>query len=78
MSISERKYKIIEQLLKVEEEETLYQIEDLLNKDSEDEWGGIPPIVQKLILKGIEQSEAGLGIPHEEVMARIKQKYNIS
>jgi hypothetical protein len=78
MNASERKYKIIEQLLKVEEEATLYQIENILNKESDDGWGDIPPIIQKLIEKGIQQSEAGLGIPHEQAMAKIKEKYNLS
>ncbi|SDX68597.1 hypothetical protein [Flavobacterium degerlachei] len=76
MNSSERKYKIIEQLLKVEEESTLYQIENILNEG--DGWDEIPPIVQKLIEKAIEQSDAGVGIPHEQVMSEIKKKYNFS
>jgi predicted transcriptional regulator len=78
MNTSERKYKIIEQLLKVEEESTLYQIEGILNKESNEEWDKLPLIVQQLIDKGIEQSEAGLGVPHEQVMEKIRKKYNFS
>lgn len=76
MNASERKYKIIEQLLKVKEEATLYQIENILNED--DGWDNIPPTVQKLIEKAIQQSDAGLGVPHEQVMEKIKKKYNFS
>jgi hypothetical protein len=74
MNTSERKYKIIELLLKVDEESTLFQIEGILN----DDFDNVPPIVQKLIEKGIQQSESGQGIPHEEVMSKIKKKYNLS
>lgn len=78
MNASERKYKLIEKLLKVEEEDILYQIEAILDKNPDEEWDKLPLIVQQLIDKGIEQSEAGLGTPHEDVMAVIKSKYNIS
>lgn len=33
------------------------------------------PILEKLILKSKAESEAGMGIPHEEVMRRLKLKY---
>lgn len=76
MNASERKYKIIEKLLKVEEEAALYQIENILNKD--DDWDNLPLIVQQLIEKGIEQSERGETKPHEQVMSEIKKKYNLT
>ena len=78
MSLSERKYKIIEQLLKLEEEETLYQIEDLLNKDSEDEWDVLPEELKDLLQIGLKQCEEGKFTSHEQVMAEIKQKYNLT
>jgi hypothetical protein len=78
MNASERKYKIIEKLLKVEEEAALYQIENILNKDADDEWDNLPLIVQQLIEKGIEQSERGETKPHEQVMSEFKKKYNLT
>jgi hypothetical protein len=78
MNASERKCKIIEQLLKVEEEATLYQIENILNKDSDDFWDNLPSVVQQLIEKGIEQSERGETKPHEQVMSEIKKKHNLT
>jgi len=78
MNASERKYKIIEKLLKVEEEAALYQIENILNKDADDEWDNLPLIVQQLIEKGIEQSERAETKPHEQVMSEFKKKYNLT
>ncbi len=77
MNLSERKYKIIEQLLKIEEEETLYQIEGLLNQKSEDQWDNLPKELQDLLEMGLKQCEEGKFTPHEQVMAEIKQKYNL-
>jgi hypothetical protein len=34
-------------------------------------------LLEKLIKKGIEQCEKGETTPHEVVMARIKQKFNL-
>lgn len=33
------------------------------------------PILVQLLEKAIKESEQGLGIPHEEVMRRIKEKF---
>jgi hypothetical protein len=78
MNASERKYKIIEQLLKVEEEATLYQIESILNKESDDDWDNLPQELQELLEIGIKQCEEGKLTSHEEFMAEIKKKYNLA
>ena len=33
------------------------------------------PVLKQLLEKSIKEADAGLGIPHEEVMKRIKEKY---
>lgn len=33
------------------------------------------PILAQLIEKALEQSEQGLGISHEEMMKKVKEKY---
>ncbi len=33
------------------------------------------PVLESLILKAIKESEEGKGIPHEEVMRRLKERY---
>lgn len=56
----------------VQEPNAVYETENnSISKDSEK----LHPILEKLILKSKAESEAGMGIPHEEVMRRIKLKY---
>lgn len=77
MGIEERKYKMIEKLLKVKEEETIYHIESILDNElSKNYWDELSPEVKKAIDIGIEQSANGQIRPHEEIMAEIKKKYN--
>lgn len=56
----------------VQEPSTKYGSENnsVLN-DSEE----MHPILKQLILKSKAESRAGMGIPHEEVMQRLKLKY---
>ena len=44
---------------------------DSVLNDSEE----MHPILKKLILKSKAESRAGMGIPHDEVMQRLKLKY---
>ncbi len=74
-----RKYKIIERLLKVEEEATVYKLESILGEELvKDGWDELSPELQQAIDISIGQSDRGEVRPHEEVMAEIKKKYNIA
>jgi hypothetical protein len=44
---------------------------DSVLNDSEE----LHPVLKQLILKSKAESEAGMGIPHDEVMQRLKLKY---
>jgi hypothetical protein len=56
----------------VQEPEATYETENnSISNDSEK----LHPILEKLILKSIQDSKEGKGIPHEEVMQRVKLKY---
>lgn len=78
MSLLERKYRIIEQLLKLEEESVLYKIERILNEQDDIEDIDREEILQMLLAKGVQQAEAGQGMPHDEVMAEFKRKFKLS
>lgn len=74
-----RKYKVIEKLLKVQEEEVIYKLESILNADiSANDWDELPDEVKHMIDIGLAQSAAGEVFPHEEVMNKYKKRYNIS
>lgn len=56
----------------VQEPEPIYGTEnDLISNISEE----FHPILVKLIEQSKAESEAGMGIPHEEVMRRVKLRY---
>ena len=65
-----KKHSIIKKINLVQEPSIEYKSEFVL----EDE---ISQLLEKLIKKGIEQCEKGETTPHEVVMARIKQKFNL-
>ena len=56
----------------VQEPEAVYGVgNDLISHDQEE----FHPILVKLIEQSKAESKAGLGIPHEEVMRRLKLRY---
>lgn len=78
MNLESRKYKFIEKLMKVEEEDVIYKLEAILENSSDNKiWDEIPSHIKQAIDISIEQSERGQVRPHNEVMFDIKKKYNI-
>lgn len=71
MDTIEKKYRIIEKLLKVEEPKLLDKIEALIENEVE-----INPILLKVLEKSNQQIENGEYFSHEEVMKRVKEKYS--
>ena len=70
MENSNKKYPKTDSISKVEEPALEYtKIEKL---ETEIEYN---PVLESLILKAIKESEEGKGIPHEEVMRRLKERY---
>lgn len=56
----------------IEEPDAIYKPEhNLIANDSEN----LHPVLMKLIEQSKAESKAGLGIPHEEVMRRVKLRY---
>jgi len=72
MSNDKKKHQIDKKLNKVQEPTTIYETENssIIN-DSEK----MHPILEKLILKSIQDSKDGKGISHEEMMRKLKLKY---
>ncbi|TGV00645.1 hypothetical protein [Flavivirga rizhaonensis] len=79
MDLESRKYKIVEKLMKVCDEETLYKIEQVINKDKgqHNSISELPEPIQRLLSQSIKDSEKGRVSLHEEVMANIRAKYNL-
>jgi hypothetical protein len=66
------KYKIIEKLVKLEDETVLQQIEEILKLSETDFWKSINPKLKDSLLRALNQSDEGEGLPHEEVLNNIK------
>ena len=46
--------------------------------DAGEEWDTLPDIQKKMISKGLEQADAGLGTPLKDVNKRMRQKYGLN
>jgi hypothetical protein len=53
-------------------------VTNYFNGQDEDGWDSVPELHQKLILKGLEQANAGLTTPAKEVTARLRAKYGLN
>lgn len=67
MDLADQKKRIIEQVLHLEDEETLNQLEDVLSQPNW-EWEDLDEQVKASILRGLEQAKRGEVIPHAEVV----------
>ena len=74
-----RKYKMIEKLLKVQEEDMLYKLESVLDGELvKASWDELQPEVKQVLDASLGQSEKGEMKPHDEVMQNIRKKHNIA
>jgi len=69
------KKSLIEQIMKTEDDAILSQIKALLEFNKKDYWNNLPDHVKESIQTGIQESNLGLGRPHEEVMKELRGKY---
>ena len=69
MDLDATKIKLVELLLKVKEEGTLYKIKSILDEEaSADWWENLSNEERAAIELGKKQADEGLLIPHDEVM----------
>ena len=53
-------------------------ITEYLNKQERtEEWDLLPEVQRQLIIKSLEQADAGLGVPFDEVTKLLKDKYRL-
>ena len=74
MNIDATKLELVQLLLKVEEESTLYKVKSILKKEiSRDWWDDLSKEEKNDIEIGIAQNEKGETTPHSEVMKRFEK-----
>jgi hypothetical protein len=67
-----KKYSSDEKLHTLHEPASVYETESKSTANKSEE---LHPILIKLIEKGKRESQLGMGIPHEEVMRKLKLKF---
>ena len=75
MDIQKEKLKVIEILLKTQDEAIIDQVKALLQDDLKDHWDELPEHVKKAVERSEEQIKNGEIKPHNEVMANFKKKF---
>jgi len=75
MDIQSEKLKVIEILLKTQDEVIIDQVKAILQDDNQDHWDELPAHVKKAIERSEEQLAKGEVKPHDEVMADFKKKF---
>jgi hypothetical protein len=69
------KYKILEKIIRSDDDAMLQEIESLLSLSESDFWGALPIEVKQGINAAKGELDRGEGIPHHQVMAEIKQRF---
>jgi hypothetical protein len=75
MDIQSEKLKVIEILLKTQDEAIIDQVKAILQDDQTEHWDELPAHVKKAIEIADLQIERGEVKPHEEVMTSFKKKF---
>ncbi len=76
MDLESRKYNIIQELFKVKEESVIYTLEQVLKKEKIESIN-IPENLKKILDKNLTQIEEEKTHSTEEVMSRVKDKFNL-
>ena len=69
------KYKILEKIMQSEDDVLLNEINSLLNISQNDFFHDLPNEVKKAINKAKTELDKGEGIPHQQMMTEIKERY---
>jgi predicted transcriptional regulator len=77
MDVKATKLELVKMILDTEEESTLEQVKMILEESQNDWWDAIGDNEKAAIDEGISQLDRGEGIPHEEAMKKMKQKFNL-
>jgi hypothetical protein len=69
------KYKIVEKIIQSEDDKLLNEVGAILGLPQVDYWSELPPEVKQSINEAIAQLDNGEGIPHNEVITSIKERF---
>jgi len=76
MDIQALKIDLVQKILKTQNKDLLFEINNILGKEGEkDWWNQLPKEVQVSIFEGIQDIEKGKVFTNDQVMKEAKQKY---
>jgi hypothetical protein len=76
MDIQSLKIDLVQKILKTQNQELLFEINNLLGKEVENDWWDhLPKEVQDSIIEGIQDIEKGKVFTNDQVIQEAKQKY---
>ena len=76
MNIEQRKYQFIEEYMKIYNLDIIEKLEQLLKEEKARQDNlELDDNIKEAIDKGIKSLDEGKGIPHEQVMKKMKKKY---
>jgi len=71
---TKEKYELIEKLVLSKDENLLLQIKELIESSELKLWDEINPKLKASLHKGLDQSQKGIGMFHEEAMKEYRKK----
>jgi len=77
MTLEARKLELIQRLAVVKDEATLHLVEGALSTNNSDTVWQLSDEQKQFVEASIAELDAGKGIPHEEVMQEIREKYKV-
>jgi hypothetical protein len=69
------KNRIVEKIIQSNDDELLNEIKSLVGLSEGDFWNDLPAEVKQSINEAKAQMDRGEGIPHDEVMSRMKARF---
>ena len=69
------KYRIVEKIIQSDDDAILNEISSILGIENDDIWFELSEEVKSAINESKEQLDRGEGIPHENVMNRVKARF---
>ncbi len=71
---TKEKYQLIEKLVLSKDEKLLLQVKSIIEGNELKLWDELNPRLKASIQRGLDQSNEGLGIVHEEAMKEYRKK----
>lgn len=69
------KYKIVEKIIQSNDDSLLNEIKSLVGLSEDDFWVELPVEVKEAVSQAKSELNRGEGIPHSEVMAKVKGRF---